>query len=257
MLKGCIKLVFICITSSSWGQFDPHFFEHLHSQGLKKELHHYLTITSTTTDSTAFYWMRYHYDFGYKSSFIQEANCARSILRQDSTSLLKYSVALLNTETTLTKLWFESILDSSMLMNERIRTIHNTYYLAQNPIPYAQVPDVLQKDYANLLRAAGKKPAVSGLLSAVVPGAGMLYLNKPKSFLSSFVFVGAACVQTIESIRLFGYKHPLTIINGGFFLGFYLVNVVGSILEVRKNVNEFRNQFLIHASGYYSDTYHL
>lgn len=245
------------VTFSATGQIDSGFVAHLTKNNLSAELSHYLSSHTVAADTSAYYWMRYHYQFGSNSTLVSEAIRAKGLLRRDTGLLLQYSVTYLDPQQQLTKSWFESVLDSGMLVNESLRTVHLTYCLSQNPDPQATVPKVLEADYLNLVKAAKKKPYIAGTLSAIIPGLGLLYVNKPRACLNNLVFLGAMGVQTFESAKILGWKHPLTLVNSGFFTGFYLVNIIGSVLEVRKNYHEKSNQFLIHAARYYTDTYHL
>jgi hypothetical protein len=183
------------------------------------------------------------------------ADHSKAILKNDTTLLVHYSKYFLNAEPSHSQQWFNSILDSSYLVNDHLKQLHLVYNLTQYPIQNPKLPEQLQKDYNLLLKATKKKPIIAGIFSAIIPGTGMLYLNKPRAFASNLAIVGGFGYQTYEAQRIFGWKHPLTIINCAFFSGFYFVNVVGSYLEVKKNKRERHKQYLIHAATYYSDTY--
>lgn len=237
-------------------QIDSGFVEHLKKEHLTTEWKQYLS-SLPASDTLEAYWTNFYMVNEDRFAFQQSAQNAKHILQTDSTQLLTYSLYALQPKTQLNDWWFHELLDSSSCTTSRLQTIRNTYFLAQFPIRQAKVPLQLEKDYRQLYKASLKKPIVAGSLSALVPGLGLCYLNKPRSAFTNFTFIGFLALQTIESVQKFGWKHPMTIVNSSFLGGFYLVNIFGSALEVKKNLNERKTQFLTHASTYYTDTYRV
>lgn len=254
MYIRCVSVILCLLHFGVYGQVNEAFIEHLTANKLHVELKSYLDQHPLPEDSASYYQTKWNFDFGTSGELLTHAYCAREVLLSDPKSLVRYSISYLDPRSEMSQAWFEGFLDSSMLKNDALRAIHFTYYLSKYPSAQATVPTPLESDYRELLRANRKKPVIAAGLSAIVPGMGLLYINKPRSALSSFVFVGALGVQTAESVNHFGWKHPLTVVNGSFLLGYYLVNVIGSAIEVKKNKLEKRNQFLIHASRYYTDS---
>lgn len=252
----CIKfariLIFL-VCLPAYSQINDTFVRHLINNQLPSELKSYLAQVQLPEDSSSYYQMQWHHHFGSSAEMLSHAFCASELLKSDSSNLLLYSVEYLDPRSSMTEAWFDHYLDSSMLQNEVLRSMHLTYQLSKYPDSQGTIPKPLEKDYLNLVRANNKKPFIAGGLSAIVPGLGLLYLNKPRGAISNFIFISALGLQTAESVNHFGWKHPFTIVNGSFLLGYYLVNVFGSALEVKKNLFEQRKQFLIHASRYYTD----
>jgi hypothetical protein len=240
---------------SLFSQIDNAFLKHLSDNNLKIEYFYYLQNAVSSNDTLDFYYSKYHFQFGDDSSFLVHAARAKNLLKQDTSLLIHYSKHFLKKETHQSNEWFNTILDTSLRLNDQLKQLHLVYNLTQYPLETVELPLQLQKDYQLYYRASKKKPIVAGLFSAIVPGTGLLYLNKPRAFASNLAIVGGFGYQTYESSRIFGWQHPLTIINAAFFSGFYLVNVIGSYLEVKKNLRERQKQYLIHASTYYADTY--
>lgn len=248
-------VIFLLYTQSVYAQVDNTFLKHLSENNLNIEYLTYLNTVKTSDDTLAFYYSKYHFQFGNDSLFIHYADRSKTLLKKDSSLLIHYSKYFLNPESKHSNHWFNSILDTSILVNDQLKQLNLVYNLTQYPNQIAKLPQQLQKDYNLYFKATKKKPIIAGILSAILPGTGMLYLNKPRAFASNLAIVGGFGYQTYESSRIFGWQHPLTIINAAFFSGFYLVNVIGSYLEVKKNARERQKQYLIHASTYYSDTY--
>ncbi len=237
-------------------QIDSGFVEHLSKYQLTTELQGYLSAQQPS-DTLAVYWSNYHIRFGNSALFQSSVSQTKPYILSNTTALLQFSVYALQPKQGIATFWFEQFLDSTACSTPAVQTLRNTYFLAQAPIEHAEVPVQLQHDYHALYRASRKKAFVAGSLSAAVPGLGLLYLNKPRSAFTNFTFLSFLGLQLAESIQKFGWKHPITIINTGFAGGFYLVNVFGSALAVKKHVKEQKMQFLTHAATYYSDTYRV
>lgn len=255
MLIRILVILIVLPSQSLLGQIDNAFIKHLSKNNLRTESLTYLNSVNNSNDSLDYYFSKFHFQYGNDSLLLYYADRSKSIIKKDTSLLVHYSKYFLNSESSYSERWFNSILDTSFLVNDQMKQIHLAYNLTQYPLEKPSIPEQLQKDYNLYFKATKKKPIVAGILSAIVPGTGMLYLNKPRAFASNLAIVGGFGYQTYESSRIFGWQHPLTIINCAFFSGFYLVNVIGSYLEVKKNVRERQKQYLIHASTYYSDTY--
>ena len=86
----------------------------------------------------------------------------------------------------------------------------------------------------------------------MIPGLGKLYTGKPRSALMTFVLNCGYAVQTIESSRKLGNRHPLTVINVAAFGIFYLSNIYGSFTSVKDLKKEYKKQFIHDATEYYN-----
>lgn len=254
MNKFCLVFIFFQF-QSSYAQVDKAFIHHLSVNNLKVEYLEYLNNVNTSEDTLAYYYSKYHFQFGNDSMFLFYTDRSKELLKKDTTLLIHYSKSFLNPLLVNSNSWFNSVIDTSLLVNDQMRQLHLVYNLTEYPIKSPILPYQLQKDYDLFYKATKKSPLMAGIFSAILPGLGMAYLNKPRASIGNFAIVGGFGYQTYESYKIFGLKHPLTIINGAFFTGFYLVNIIGSYLEVKKNLSERKKQYLIHATTYYSDTY--
>lgn len=87
------------------------------------------------------------------------------------------------------------------------------------------------KNELNTLRSA-KSRLLGGSLSAVVPGSGSLYANRPWDALYSLILTSGFAALTGESIVNNGFRHPSTIILGGIGFSFYIGNIYGGYRRV-------------------------
>jgi TM2 domain-containing membrane protein YozV len=93
-------------------------------------------------------------------------------------------------------------------------------------------------------------PALAGSLSALLPGAGQLYIGRPADALVAFLFNGFFVWATVESFR--GEHYVTGALLGSVELGWYAGNVYGSyngaLKRNRAMEERFRDQ-LLHRLG--------
>jgi hypothetical protein len=108
----------------------------------------------------------------------------------------------------------------------------------------------LSKHQANLLhfteeiqKFKRKSPLKAGLLSAIVPGLGKLYVGgQLGQGISTFIQNAVFGIQAIEAYKKSGAKSARFIIYGGLFSVFYLGNIWGSALSVSIKRQEFNEK---------------
>jgi TM2 domain-containing membrane protein YozV len=87
-----------------------------------------------------------------------------------------------------------------------------------------------------------KSPALAGGLSAVLPGAGQLYINRPGDALVSFLLNGAFIWATVEAF------HNDNNVTGGILLffesGWYLGNIYNAVSGAHKYNRKSEQQFM-------------
>lgn len=100
------------------------------------------------------------------------------------------------------------------------------------------------KDLANKAISIKKKsPALAGLMSAIVPGAGRFYAKDWKDGIVSMFFVGTMAFQSYRGFHQSGVKSTRGWIYGGVALGFHLGNIYGSVVSA-KGYNKKSHQFI-------------
>jgi hypothetical protein len=105
----------------------------------------------------------------------------------------------------------------------------------------------LATDYKDLatqaIKIKRKSPALAGLMSAIVPGAGRFYAKDWKDGLVSMLFVSTMAFQSVRGFNQSGVKSTRGWIYGGVSLGFYLGNIYGSVVSA-KGYNKKSHQYI-------------
>ncbi len=98
-------------------------------------------------------------------------------------------------------------------------------------------------EYAlTLKQQPGRSPAVAGLLSAAVPGLGKIYAGKTAEGIAGFLYVGAMALASWDFYRKLGSSNGLFIVSASITGVFYLGNIWGSAVAVRRLRNEFNHE---------------
>lgn len=79
-----------------------------------------------------------------------------------------------------------------------------------------------------------KKPAVAGLMSAILPGAGKAYTKNWKDAAISFIFVGVNAWQAYRGFNKYGSQSAYGWVFAGLATGFYFGNIYGSVKSAKK-----------------------
>ena len=79
-----------------------------------------------------------------------------------------------------------------------------------------------------------KKPAVAGLMSAIIPGSGKAYTKNWKDAAISFIFVGVNAWQAYRGFNKYGTQSAYGWVFAGLSAGFYFGNIYGSVKSVKK-----------------------
>ncbi|MFC1733822.1 tol-pal system YbgF family protein [candidate division KSB1 bacterium] len=104
----------------------------------------------------------------------------------------------------------------------------------------AQEFEKLEKNADDITHYKNRSPFLAGLYSSIIPGAGKVYVGKTMEGISSFLIVGALGIYTYESYRIGGIKNFKTIIFGSVFSVFYVGNIWGSVLSLKRKNDEFK-----------------
>ena len=114
--------------------------------------------------------------------------------------------------------------DSALLVLDKLNS--------ENSIYSDQIK--LLKEYS--LEIQGFKPksmALSGLLSAVIPGAGKIYAEEKGTGIGSFLLLAGMGGMAAENIIKSGFTSWNSLLFTGLFSVFYLGNIYGSIISVK------------------------
>jgi len=106
-----------------------------------------------------------------------------------------------------------------------------------------------EKSIQMISEIKNKKPWVAGTLSALVPGLGKVYNNKPLQGLSAFMVCASLGYQTFEAYKNRNVSAAPLYIFGSMLGAFYFGNIYGSAIGVTVSKNrlnaEIDNQILL------------
>lgn len=103
--------------------------------------------------------------------------------------------------------------------------------------PTSEDLDFHKKKLLSLNRKSGLK---AGLLSALIPGAGRIYVEKPGQGIYQLIIASLMGLQTWESYKKDGVQSARFIVYGALFTSFYIGNIWGSTIGVKIYKNEVR-----------------
>lgn len=101
--------------------------------------------------------------------------------------------------------------------------------------PTAQNLEFNKNKLQSVKRKSGLK---AGLLSALVPGAGRIYVEKPGQGIYQLIIATLLGLQTWEGYNKDGVRSARFIIYGSLFSSFYIGNIWGSAIGVKIYKNE-------------------
>jgi len=114
--------------------------------------------------------------------------------------------------------------DSALLVLNKLRK--------QTSIYIDQI-DLLKDKAIETMAFRPRSMVVSGLLSAIVPGAGKIYAGEKGTGIGSFLLLAGLGGMTAENILKSGIASWNSILITGLFSIFYLGNVYGSIISIK------------------------
>lgn len=247
---------FICfifqLSNCLFGQFDVNFIKYLSENNLKNEHLTYLLSNKNDLKIDSFFYFKSKYYVQYRddSLFFDAYSKSIDLCNSDTFLINIASINYLKSTNEYKDRWFK------LLDKKEISTISNfsnrMYLLTQKPSinDLSTVPEELVDDFKKCYKSSKKIPLIAASLSALIPGAGQLYIGNVKSFTARITTQTLLAFQFIESNKKLGLYHPISILNASFFSVFYFVNIVGSYRDTKEKKEEFKNQFLINASNY-------
>lgn len=138
------------------------------------------------------------------------------------------------------KLFFEA---SSLMLDQEFAQAFSMIWSAD------QEPEPVLKSYSTLAAEAMsmklKSPALSGILSGIIPGSGKIYTGEWQDGLTTFVFICSTAWQSYRGFSRSGISSPYGWIMGAISAGFYAGNIYGSVKSANKYNTEKRNNINI------------
>ena len=208
------------------------------------------------TDSISFFRTKFLLFQNQYDSFQKEYNKCKLcftdslFLNYSSSHLIKSSIARAD-------LFWTS--DSLYGLNKSQNSIlKKSYRLSLNPkIDASFLPNELSLHFNEYKKAYYKKAWVAGLMSALIPASGKLYVGRDNSFLGSLLLNVAHGIIAYEAINKKGISNPYSIVSTSIFGVFYLSNIFGSAHDLKRVKNEKRKHFLYEVANYQSTDLYL
>ncbi len=119
-----------------------------------------------------------------------------------------------------------------LLLNDKTGYQQASQNFTYQDYSLAEGEKLFGKIYENRFNEKQKSPALAGLMSAVIPGAGKWYAGRKDEAVASFVTVGIFAGLTAECWIKKGPKDWRTIVFGTLGSLFYIGNIYGSYVSV-------------------------
>ncbi len=253
----CISLLFVLIYFSNCiSQIDYSFVIHLHKNKLINEQRYYINTLEkkgTSIDSVNYLYAKLFLEQQNDSLFFKYYSLSNRLFNKDSSALIFADYYYLkHSSTHYQNLWFTKFnTDTNNTLNS---TIVSFYSEINNSNNIKTIPFINRKFNNQILRynkLQKKNPTVAACLSAIVPGLGKLYGQRPNSALVTFFSQSLNAYQAFESIKKNGFKNGFSIFTISFFSFFYVSNIYGSYHDLISLKKQRKRQLLIDAEKYY------
>ncbi|MGJ8661284.1 MAG: hypothetical protein ACSHXL_04545 [Bacteroidota bacterium] len=231
-----------------FGQIEEDVLKHFVQNKLENEHITYLKTSKLSEDSLHFYLAKFYLNSKNWTEFYEEYKMGEQVIVHDTNLLEIATVQILGLKDSIRNVWFEEVVGKYKYLS-----FYDSLYsfVCSNEVAFLELPESLQRSYLKYKKAKRKSPILAASLSTIIPGLGGVYLGNYRTGLFSLFTMSIFGFQTIESYKIKGPEHILTIANAGFFTGYYVANIVGSFRDAKQKKIEYRNQFLIDASTYY------
>lgn len=240
-------------------QVNPSLIEHFVYNDLNNEHKTYLQLLEQEhgiTDSLRYFKTKLSVLNNDTTNF--QSSYAKCSICYADTNLLKYTASYL-TQISLkqTRQFWEQEFSLGYRWSKNT-LLYKSFNLLDHPENDVNfLPYTLQIHYNEYRHAQQKKPLVAGLLSAIIPGAGKLYIGRERSFFGSFLVTTLYGITAYESIKNKGFKNGYTIFATGAFGVFYLSNIYGTVFDLKRLRIEKKKHFLYEVADYQSSGIYL
>ncbi len=176
------------------------------------------------------FYRKSYFFAGYNQIYLGKYDEARDIFREMNISDEPY-LSLLNFEISGVEMLegnFETAEDILKNVNRENATLNMQ----------ASTLEDIEKELKN---HRSKSPVLAGMMSAIVPGSGKIYLGKTGAGIASMISTIGFGLITWENYRKAGPTNAKTIIFGSIFAFNYVSNIYGSVISVKVMENEFKN----------------
>lgn len=130
------------------------------------------------------------------------------------------------------------------------------YRLDAYATSFSMWPGELPNYLIGYQKIARKKPALSGLLSACLPGSGSVYNKQTATGISQGVFNGLLIMQAYESTHRLGIRHPLTWLTVPMAAAFYSAGIYGAVRDLKQKQSAQKRAIYHYAADYYGTVFY-
>jgi hypothetical protein len=256
-MKLFLVVLYQCLFSVFYSQINYAFVKHLDENKLYQEELYYLNSLDkqqVPEDSLNFLLAKFYLKQKRDSLFFKHYKLSSSIFNNDH-SALQYThyYFLKHLHSTPQQIWFNELHPLSKDSSIGLTLFYNTLKFPENST--LQLNNTLKNEIKKYNVLSKKNPVIAGCLSAVIPGLGKLYGQRPNSAMLTFFSHALFAAQSIESIKKFGFKNGYSIFSVSLFGLFYMSNIYGSVTDLKKQKIQRKKQILINAEKYFNLNY--
>lgn len=257
-MRTLLLSVFLLVANFFVAQINDNFIKHLQSNKLNNEHYYYLNQLKSQgvqEDSLNYYYSKLFLQQEIDTLFFKHYHFSSPIFNKDINALRYadyYFLRSLNSEHQ--KKWFaQTNTVQSDTLHLNIVNLYNS--LNSREKTSLQLSNQLNRDIKKYNRLKHRSPAIAAILSTIVPGLGKLYGQRPRSAINTLVINGINAYQSVESIKMYGFKNGFSIFTLTSFSFFYLSNIYGSYHDLKSLKKQKQKQILIDAENYYHINY--
>lgn len=256
-MKLFLVLLFQCFIAVSYAQINYAFVKHLDEHKLFQEELYYLNSLDkhqVSQDSLNFLLAKFYLKQKNDSLFFTHYKLSYALFNKDQKALQYIDYYFLkHIHIKQQNVWFNEL---STLKDPSHCELHGFYHTLSLPEKSSfQLNNSLKSEIKKYNVLSKKNPVIAGCLSAVIPGLGKLYGQRPNSAVITFFSHALFAAQSIESVKKLGIKNGYSIFSVSLFSMFYISNVYGSFTDLKKQKIQSKKQLLINAEKYFNLNY--
>jgi hypothetical protein len=256
-MKLVLVVLFQCFVAVFYSQINYAFVKHLDEHKLYQEELYYLNTLHkklVPQDSIHFLYAKFYLKQKNDSLFFKHYKLSYALFNKDQKAhryIDYYFLKHLYNQSQ--HVWFNELSALNDTNNLELIGFYNTLALPENST--FQLNSNLKGEIKKYNVLSKKSPIMAGCLSAVMPGLGKLYGQRPNSAALTFFSHAIFAAQSIESIKKLGIKNGYSIFSISLFSMFYISNIYGSFTDLKKQKIQSKKQLLINAEKYFNLNY--
>lgn len=252
-MKKELLIYFFIVSLNSFTQTKSDLLNHLFKNKLFREYEYVLKYDTVgiNQDSLAYFKILNHLNLKQNSEIIKNFEFANKLIVSDTNFYLKLNMHFLQLNDSIKRVWFNNKLKHlEDTVSKQFKNLAKIL-LNEKSVDTILIATELRKNYKEYIKYRSKKPIISALYSAIIPGLGKLYNGRKYSFrnvFSAHILLGS---KFVESVYVLGIYNPYTFITFGFLSTYYLANIVGSYFDLKEVKKEKQLEFIFNVQNYY------